>query len=214
VNLPLSQLFTVEKSLADDPTNDELVNLKDELKNLIQLTEQLIGTTSSSATASPKPGPSKPKQKPAPSSSTPSTSTPPPKAFSTGDECQARWSADQKWYPAKVVMVGGSSDNPVYTVLFRGYDSTEYVTSGDIKPLTESKKRAIALSEEEIEREKKKKKNAKKEENRQQKAAEQSNKAQAWSSFAKKGAKKGSFLPPIQLRSSVYGLLITIECRS
>jgi hypothetical protein len=181
------QLFTVEKSLADDPKNEELINLRDELKNLIQLTEELIGPTpSASATASPKPGPSKPKQKP-----TPSATATPPKVFSAGDECLARWSVDQKWYPAKVALVGGSADNPVYTVIFRGYDTTEYVTSGDIKPMTESKKRAMELSEEEIEREKKKKKNAKKEETRQQKAAEQSTKAQAWSAFAQKGVKKG-----------------------
>jgi hypothetical protein len=75
--------------------------------------------------------------------------------------------------------------------------------------MTESKKRAMELSEEETEREKRKKKNAKKEETRQQKAVEQSSKAQAWSSFAQKGAKKGMF----HLGRHAIRLLTEIEHR-
>jgi survival-of-motor-neuron-related-splicing factor 30 len=104
-----------------------------------------------------------------------------------GDECQARYSGDSKFYPARIISLGGSLDNRVYSVIFNGYDtSTELVTAINLKPLTDSKKRALEISIEDIEKEKKKKKNEKKLESRQAKSKEQQGKQSAWQSFAKK----------------------------
>jgi survival-of-motor-neuron-related-splicing factor 30 len=112
-----------------------------------------------------------------------------------GDDCLARYSADQKFYPARITSVGGADENRVYSVTFGGYESTEIVAHGDIKPMTESKKRAIQLSEEDLEKERKKRKNEKKADTQAAKAKEQGAKQKSWQSFAKKSTKKGIVIP-------------------
>jgi survival-of-motor-neuron-related-splicing factor 30 len=112
-----------------------------------------------------------------------------------GDDCLARYSADQKFYPARITSVGGADENRVYSVIFGGYESTEIVAHGDIKPMTESKKRAIQLSEEDLEKERKKRKNEKKADTQAAKAKEQGAKQKSWQSFAKKSTKKGIVIP-------------------
>ena len=112
-------------------------------------------------------------------------------ALKSGDECQARYSGDGKFYPARITSVGGSDSNRVFSVIFQGYDSTELVSAVDVKSLTESKKRALALSEEDLEKERKKKKNEKKADTRQVKTQEQGERQKSWQSFAKKAVKKG-----------------------
>lgn len=155
--------------------------------------------------APPAPSPSSPSapssSRPAPSAST-STAKPKPVtaptpipastlALKAGDECQARYSGDQKFYPARITSVGGSDTNRVFSVVFQGYESTELVPAADVKSLTEQKKRALALSEEDVEKERKRKKNEKKADTRQVKAEEQGQKQKSWQSFAKKAVKKG-----------------------
>jgi survival-of-motor-neuron-related-splicing factor 30 len=75
------------------------------------------------------------------------------------------------------------------------------VNGPDVKPLTDTKKRALQASEEDAEREKKRKKNEKRLENKQAKAAEQVDKQKAWQSFAKKSAKKGVAIPGVEGKS-------------
>lgn len=96
--------------------------------------------------------------------------------------------------------IGGSSDTRIYTVVFKGYDSTELLSASEIKPMTDSKKRALEMSELDAEREKKRKKNDKKNETKAVKAAEQLEKQKSWQSFAKKGAKKGVSIPGLVSR--------------
>lgn len=106
--------------------------------------------------------------------------------FKSGEEVQARYSGDQKFYPARITSIGGASENRVYSVIFAGYDSTELVTSVDIKPMSEGRKRALAVEVEDEEKEKKKKRNEKKKEALGVKTAEQGERQKSWQSFAKK----------------------------
>ena len=126
-------------------------------------------------------------------------SAPAGKAWAAGDEVLAKYSGDGQWYPARIASVGGSADNRVYSVVFKGYNTTELVNAAQIKALpagytapapAAGSKRKLTKAEEE-ERERKKKKNEKKVEAKAQKAKEQAGKQATWQKFAKKSEKKG-----------------------
>jgi hypothetical protein len=123
----------------------------------------------------------------------------PTQTWSAGDECLAKYSGDGQWYPARITSLGGSADNRVYSIVFKGYNTTELVKAIEIKPLppnhaslapSSSNKRKLTKTEEE-ERERKKKKNEKKVEAKAAKAKEQTQKQATWQKFAKKSEKKG-----------------------
>jgi Survival motor neuron protein (SMN) len=173
------QLREVETALQADPDNAELSGLHAQLKELIELSQAAIAQAE-------------------PSSSTKKTATATPThTWAAGDECLARYSADGQWYPARITFVGGAAENRVYSIVFKGYNTTELVKAADLKSLpgnyastsAVTGKRKLSKVEEE-EREKKKKKNEKKLEVRAQKAKEQTEKQHSWQKFAKKAAPK------------------------
>ncbi|CAO1613840.1 unnamed protein product [Sympodiomycopsis kandeliae] len=213
-----TQLAQVNEALEADPSNTELQTLRDELNNLITLTESLVKDQARSSSSSNG----------AKTQNDSSTAAPqPPRALKAGDDCTAKYSGDGRWYPARVTAVSGSAQDPVYSVLFTGYNNSEMVRSHDIRAnasmpsasrsvpaastatssttstsatsadaSSSSKKRSTVSTptltpEEEAERERKRKRNEKKSESRETKAQEASNKANSWQKFAKKGAKKG-----------------------
>ena len=194
------QLSQVELALAADPENSELVSLRSELKELIELTQAALAQQEAAAAASS----SKADSKKAPASA--SASAPAAKAWAAGDDVLAKYSGDGQWYPARIASVGGSADNRVYSVVFKGYNNTELVNAGQVKALPANyagagagagedggaagAKRKLSKGEEE-ERERKKKKNEKKLEVRAAKAKEQQEKQQSWQKFAKKSERKG-----------------------
>ncbi|BGP09371.1 hypothetical protein JCM10049v2_005238 [Rhodotorula toruloides] len=217
------QLSQIKLSLAKDPSNAELLTLKTELEDLIQLTKEYLriqaGSSASASTASPAPSSAKPSSsasssKPAASSSATSKSS--QKAFKTGDDCSCRYT-DGKWYPARITSISGSADKPVYTVVYKGYDTPEVVSANDVRPPNRwdsqnvpgggaaasaaaagpEKRKAGEMSKEELEKERKRKKNEKKAETQKAKAEAQAGKAKSWQSFAKKSAKKGVHIPGI-----------------
>jgi len=180
------QMSQVEIALSTDPTNAELLSLRSELQELIELTEAAIAQAEAASSSKAE-------------SSRKAASSVPSKTWSAGDECLAKYSADGGWYPARITSVGGSADNRVYSIVFKGYNTTELVKSAEIKALpanyastapSSSNKRKLTKAEEE-EREKKKKKNEKKLEVKAAKAKEQNNKQATWQKFAKKSEKKG-----------------------
>lgn len=187
------QLTQVETALEADPDNAELASLRSELKQLIELTQAAIAQAEAAAAASSS------KQK---SSSSAAAATP-QHTWSAGDDCLARYSGDGQWYPARITFVGGAPENHVYSIVFKGYNTTELVKSHELKPFNPNKashaagadhgagvKRKLTKEEEE-EREKKKKKNEKKVAMKAEKAKEQQVKQQSWQKFAKKSEKKG-----------------------
>lgn len=189
----------MELALVSDPSNAELTSLRSELKELISLTQAAIEQAEAAAAASS----SKAKS----SNSTTSTA----QTFAAGDECLAKYSGDGKWYPARITSIGGSEERRVYSVVFKGYNSTELVKAGEVKPLPPSYQNQAAASslgtkrkltkEEEEEAAKKKKKNEKRMEVRNQKSQEQNDKQAAWKKFAKKGEKKGIVIAGMQGKS-------------
>jgi survival-of-motor-neuron-related-splicing factor 30 len=192
------QLSQVEMALLSDPSNTELTSLRDELKELISLTKTALEEAEKAAAK-----PAEPSRKTA-SSSQHATSS---KVWAAGDECFAKYSEDGNWYPARITSVGGSEEHRVYSVVFKGYNTTEILPSSSIKPPPASyvnnpasHKRKLT-KEEETEKERKKRKNEKKDEVRAEKAKEQMNKQQAWQKFAKKGEKKGVHIAGLEGRS-------------
>jgi survival of motor neuron-related-splicing factor 30 len=146
-------LETVQLSLQSDPDNGELQSLKQELEEVIALTETAIAELkpqSVPATAS-KPAPSTTREKwskenhPAYQAGyrKPEVESDEPTQFSVNDTVSARWkSGDGGFYTARITSITGSSSDPVYIVTFKSYGNTETLKSKDIKPLsTDSKKR-------------------------------------------------------------------------
>ncbi|KIO28532.1 hypothetical protein M407DRAFT_242972 [Tulasnella calospora MUT 4182] len=198
------QLSQVELALVSDPDNAELTSLRSELKELISLTEQALAQSEAAASLSTAASSSK-------SKSTSGAATTP--TFAAGDEILAKYSGDGKWYPARITSIGGADDRRVYSVVFKGYNSTELVAAGDVKALpanyaatsassaSAGTKRKAVTKEEEEEAARKKKKNEKRTEVRAQKSAEQQQKQVAWQKFAKKGEKKGVVIAGMQGKS-------------
>lgn len=196
------QLEQVELALSADPDNAELKDLAKELKELIDLTKASIAQT----TTASKPETSKKTSTQGVNDASYSSTG---KTWAAGDECLAKYSGDGAWYPARITSVGGAGDNRVYSIVFKGYNTTELVKANELKPLTasyvtnasgpytsssgggyNSSKRKLS-KEEEDERERKKKRNEKKIETRAAKAKEQNDKKASWQKFAKKAEKKG-----------------------
>ncbi|KAF8328198.1 uncharacterized protein EI90DRAFT_2926441 [Cantharellus anzutake] len=180
------QLSQVELALVSEPDSQDLISLRTELQELISLTEQSIALAEKNkANTSVK----------ASSSKVASTVSP---TFQSGDDVLAKYSGDNQWYPARITSVGGSEEKRVYSVAFKGYNSTELVQASSIKPLPPNYAQTSALgkrkAEDEAERERRKKRNEKKAEARAVKAKEQSDKAASWMKFAKKAEKKGAHI--------------------
>ncbi|KAJ8469438.1 hypothetical protein ONZ45_g16883 [Pleurotus djamor] len=187
------QLSQVEAALADDPDNTELSSLRSELKELIDLTQAALAQAASASSSRTNESSRKPNAAPAYGAGG--------HTWEAGNECLAKYSSDGQWYPARITSVGGSPENRVYSIVFKGYNTTELVKSSELKPLpgnysahaaapSLSNKRKLSKAEEE-EREKKKKKNEKKLEVRAAKAKEQVQKQASWQKFTKKSEKKG-----------------------
>src|SRR5258706_3454611 len=182
----------VDEALKADRDNEEFQSLRSELNQLIALTEQAIAVASASSASTAK-------------KSHKGITLP---VFTAGDECLAKWSKDDKWYPGRITSVGGSEEKRVYSVVFRGYQDIEVVNANAVKrlPPSQAGPHGVAPSstagtrrklskEEEEERERKKRKNEKKLEVRAAKAVEQDQKKQSWQKFATKSAKKGVAVP-------------------
>ncbi|POY73209.1 hypothetical protein BMF94_3542 [Rhodotorula taiwanensis] len=218
------QLSQIKLGLAKDPHNAEMQTLKAELEDLINLTKEYLSSQAPAATAStstattPASAAAASTPKPASASASrakPAQTTPaaPKQNYKAGDECSCRYS-DGKWYPARITQISGSSDQPVYTVVFKGYDTPEVVSANDIRPSNKwdsaasgasgsgsgagEKRKAAEPTKEDLEKERKKKKNEKKTETLKAKAEEQAAKQKGWQAFAKKGTKKGIHIPGVK----------------
>ncbi|CAG8724283.1 3737_t:CDS:2 [Rhizophagus irregularis] len=121
------QLDQVNLALKSEPENSELLKLKTDLTELINLTNTIIDQE---VTLSPS--------KRSASSISPRTNSTPttPTSFSiptftkplqVGDSCLARWSGDGQFYQAQITAIGGGDQ--VFSVVFKGYNNVELVDS-------------------------------------------------------------------------------------
>ncbi|KAG1870029.1 hypothetical protein F4604DRAFT_1881357 [Suillus subluteus] len=169
------QLSQVELALQTDPENGELLSLRSELQELISLTQQSLAQAASSSRAD---------------SVRKTANSTPSHTWTAGSDCLAKYSGDWR--------VGGSAENPVYSIMFKGYNTTELIKGAEIKALPPNhqekvsapSKRKLTKAEDE-ERDRKKKRNEKKLEVKAAKAKEQLAKQATWQKFAKKSEKKG-----------------------
>ncbi|WVF67891.1 hypothetical protein IAT40_002652 [Kwoniella sp. CBS 6097] len=213
------QLAYVSLSLESDPTNDDLLKLKAELVELIDLTQQAMGhpaasaaSTSASSSAAAAKVDSKDKGKGKAASANP-TPAPTPGAsgkwqdngqYKAGMDCMAKYK-DGKWYPAKINAVIGSPDQPLYTITFKGYTSSTNVPLASLRPndptapIPVPKRKPEEMTDKE--KEKKKKKGEKWMENQKAKADEIKDKKNAWEKFGKKAHKKGIHISGLEGKS-------------
>ncbi len=150
------QLETIQLGLQDDPDNSELQALKQEIEEVITLTESAIAELKPpSAPAQPtKLSPTPVREKwskenhPAYQAGYRKADAEPeeaqaPASFAVNDTVSARWkSGDGAFYTARITSITGSKNDPVYIVKFQKYATTETLKAKDIKSLSvEAKKR-------------------------------------------------------------------------
>lgn len=144
--------------LLNDPENGELQNLKNELEEVIALTESAIAELKPAVAPVPTKKSSPPlvrekwskenhpayqagyrKTDPEPANEESQT----PISFNVNDTVSARWkSGDGSFYPARITSITGSTSKPVYIVTFKNYATTETLSAKDIKPISaDSRKR-------------------------------------------------------------------------
>jgi survival-of-motor-neuron-related-splicing factor 30 len=158
-----AQLATIEEDLLEDPSNQSLLDLKEEIKDLIGLIRQAInegiedyadrveesGKRASNRTDSL----GKDSKESSIESVTPEEVVESKKkqAFRVGDVILARWlSGDKQYYQAKITSVTGSSHNPMYTVRFTRKDikSVETVNSDCVRPLLQNRGNSASVTKE------------------------------------------------------------------
>ena len=152
------QLETIDQGLQNDPDNAELGSLKQEIEEVITLTESAIAELKPTSAPTPsvsRPSPAPTNQKKWPKdnhSGFQSSHKRPdldledsntPASFSVNDTVTAKWrSGDGGFYTARITSITGSKNDPVYIVKFLKYGTTETLKSRDIKPLSaEARKR-------------------------------------------------------------------------
>jgi survival-of-motor-neuron-related-splicing factor 30 len=147
----VAQLELVITSLQDDPDNAELLNLKQELEQMIQLLDDSLAELKPK-TEPPKRAPSPPpvEQKwsrenhPAFKKAAPAEEKekePEVITYQVNDNVMAKWvSGDKGFYPARITAVTGSSKAPIYTVKFKSYDTVETLPAKDIRPMAQKRK--------------------------------------------------------------------------
>jgi len=208
------QLDQVKDGLSLAPDDQELLDLKAELHDLIALMQEQLKAEQAEQEAKDRkwqqkriaaqPPPPPKVDSPVPGEE--SNDSPEPQAnekrehviFRVGDVVSAKWaSGDGGYYPAKVTSVTGSSALPYYTVQFIKYDDTyETLPAYSVKPLAEEKKRKVtAAGFDKPPPPKKIDPKAKEdaEEKKRRRLAEKQeleNTKQKWQNFAAKGPKK------------------------
>lgn len=183
------QLEQVELALANDPNNEELKKLQQDLKELIALTSQLEEQQQSShkkktptPTATPTPPTQSSDTTPTGTGTTAAAAALKTNQFSVGQDVMARWSGDGQFYRATITAIGGADQ--VFSVKFRGYQETEVVKAEDVRPL-ETKKRQGIFEDVAVPKKQKKKK-----EPGQKKVSEVEVKKNAWLNFASSAESK------------------------
>ena len=160
------QLDQVNDGLSLAPDDQELLSLKEELTQLIDLMKEEVKideTQQQEAKNRKWPAKAKPQPQtqqahspnstsPAPETDSPapaSSSTPKPETFKVGDVVSAKWvSGDGAFYAAKITQVTGLSTKPNYTVKFLKWEDSamETVPYYHVQELKEHQKRKVGAA--------------------------------------------------------------------
>ncbi|ROW13519.1 hypothetical protein VPNG_04388 [Cytospora leucostoma] len=161
------QLDIVLTSLNDDPESADLLGLKAELDAMINMINESIADIQpkravASAPSQPKeaatseaPVPEKWSRENHPAfkkaaqeekdkqeaAAVAAAESAIPISYQVNDTVLAKWvSGDKGFYPARITSVTGSSTQPIYTVKFKSYDTSETLRAKDIRPITNKRK--------------------------------------------------------------------------
>lgn len=115
-----AQLHQVEAALTNDPSNDELLKLKDDLTEVIQLSKDLLKLAPETVPAA---GPALVYN------------------WKPGDSCSAVWSESGKYYNAVIDMI--SEDNGTCSITFEGYGTTDIVKLSELRPENKVDERGV-----------------------------------------------------------------------
>jgi survival of motor neuron-related-splicing factor 30 len=140
------QLQQVNALLKEDPGNEEYLQIRSDLNDIIKLTKDVLKIKHEEQKTSPTS-----------TSTSHTTSSPPqtslvaapvttlsssPSFFSIGTVCESRYSVDGTWYKAKIdsILEGG-----MYQVTYLDYGNQEIVSIADIRPLKDIVKQSKNL---------------------------------------------------------------------
>lgn len=206
------QMQQVEAALTTDPDNNELLTLKQDLQQVISLTQQLIAAQSGEGAASDE-HPAATSTSEAPTRQTPvaeedaeeavpkkRSARPhdhlkPVKHWQVGEQCQAIWTKDGQYYEAIIDEI--TTDGEV-SVSFTGYGNSDVTTLGLLKisslgitgsASSANKKELLAKQREYL-----KKKKAKKLERFKQMDKEREDEKSKWQNFSTKAFGKKGFV--------------------
>ncbi|KAI0152667.1 hypothetical protein GGR57DRAFT_167913 [Xylariaceae sp. FL1272] len=147
------QLDVVNAGLRDDAGNAELLALKSELDDALELLNETLAELKPTK-APPKPKAATPpppvqekwsrENHPAFKKAAPVEEKevdPVPVNYQVNDNVMAKWvSGDRAFYPARITSITGSSTAPIYVVKFKSYDNTEQLRAKDIRPIAQKRK--------------------------------------------------------------------------
>jgi len=182
------QLEQVEAALTSDPSNAELLKLKDDLTEVITLTKNLIETQTIAIAGARE-------------QETVAAEDIPIKQWRPGMECSAPWSEDGQWYNA---VIDSITDDGFVAVTFDGFNNTDVTKASLLKEKKIEKRSAQAagFSKEEEKNKKKemenqrihakKRKQKKHDRQKQIEEAHEADKAK-WQAFASKTKKLKGF---------------------
>ncbi|MEJ1274880.1 survival motor neuron domain containing 1 [Cricetulus griseus] len=117
-----AQLQQVEAALSGNGENEDLLKLKKDLQEVIELTKDLLSTQPSETLAS----------------SDSFASTQPSHSWKVGDKCMAIWSEDGQCYEAEIEEI--DEDNGTAAITFAGYGNAEVTPLLNLKPVEEGRK--------------------------------------------------------------------------
>jgi len=176
------QLEQVEAALTSDPSNAELLKLKDDLTEVITLTKNLIETQTIAIAGAHE-------------QETVDDEDIPIKQWRPGMECSAPWSEDGQWYDA---VIDSITDDGFVAVTFDGFNNTDVTKASMLrerKPMEKRTAQAAGFSREaeknkkrEMENQRlhaKKRKQKKHDRQKQIEEAHEADKAK-WQAFASK----------------------------
>ncbi|XP_003218571.1 survival of motor neuron-related-splicing factor 30 [Anolis carolinensis] len=117
-----AQLQQVEAALTGNGDNEDLLKLKKDLQEVIELTKDLLSTQPSETLTS----------------SDSSASAPPSHTWKVGDRCMATWSEDGQCYEAEIEEI--DEENGTAAITFSGYGNAEVTPLLNLKPVEEGRK--------------------------------------------------------------------------
>ncbi|CAG4964990.1 unnamed protein product [Colias eurytheme] len=183
------QLQQVEAALLTDPDNEELLKLKADLEEVIELTQDLIKTQEGETNVSVHSS-SNNDDVTASLLAAESGDAAAVQKWHVGDKCLAKWKSDGMFYEATIEEIGENS----LKVKFNGYTTLEPVSMLDVKSLGSGVKRPLSGDEGKqgkgYNREYLKKKKQKKQQRFKQIEEERESEKNKWLSFHTKASKK------------------------